>query len=147
MKNLFCITNVYFQFLLIRLTPVGKIWLFLKPSKFDKNRLVAFQLLTTTKVISCARNVRERGWPWFIFCHYQLTVVANWLLLTGDKSVATFLTVGLKPIIICQSMAISHCNNLLYLPNNLLYLPHNLLYLSHNLLYLPHYITQKWSGS
>ncbi len=33
-------------------------------------------------------------------CHYQLTVVANWLLLTGNQFVATFSMLGPKPIAI-----------------------------------------------
>ncbi len=43
---------------------------------------------------SCLRNGWEWGWPWFIFCRYQLMVVTNWLLLTADKSVRTFWTWG-----------------------------------------------------
>jgi len=44
-------------------------------------------------------------------CHYQLTVVANQLLLSGDKFVATFLMMGQKPIVACESMSISHLAN------------------------------------
>jgi len=39
--------------------------------------------------------VKECGWPWFIFCRYQLMAVANRLLLTGNQFVTTFLVLGI----------------------------------------------------
>ncbi len=96
-NKLFGRSRSVFQVVLTRLTPTDKTQLFLKLTNFDKSWLVAFHSFKTKKVIS-----RGRGWPWFIFCHYQLTVVANSLLPTVEKSATTFLMRGPKPIIILQ---------------------------------------------
>ncbi len=108
MKNPFGTLGVYLQVLLTRLTLVIKTWLFLKPTNVDKNRLAALHTKWQRKLFSHLRNARGCGWPWFIFCHYQQTVVANGLLLNGNQFITIFLTLGLKPTIVIANHNWSH---------------------------------------
>jgi hypothetical protein len=98
-KFLLSIQDVYLQVLLTRLTSIDKTRLFLYLTNFDKNRLVAFHSFKTNNVIFMCEKCTGVWMTLIHFCHYQLTVVANSLLLTGDKSVTTFSMLCPKPFI------------------------------------------------
>ncbi len=84
------------QVTLTRLTPIDKTWLFLKLTQFDKNRLVTFHLVGNKE--SVFTSEKHTNSLFYFYC-YQLTVVANWWLLTCNKSVAMFMMLGPKPIL------------------------------------------------
>ncbi len=90
---LFPMSVVYLQVLLTGLTPVDKTQLFLKPSNFSKNRLVTFCLWDKESNFH-AWEMRESVDDLDSFCHYQLTVVTNLLLLIAGTYIWTFLTLG-----------------------------------------------------
>ncbi len=99
--------DVYLQVLLTILTPVVKIWLLLKLTYFDKNNSLHSIHFDKESVLALEKCTRV-WWPWFIFCCYQQTVVANWLRLTGNFFITTFLTLGSKPIIVFVNHSWSH---------------------------------------
>jgi hypothetical protein len=50
--------------------------------------------MTTKKNVFGFEKCMRVWLTWIHFCHYQLTVVANQLLLTGNQFITTFIMLG-----------------------------------------------------
>jgi hypothetical protein len=80
--------------LITRLTLVDKTRLFLKSSILTRIDLMHSIHCATVKVIFMREKCMRVCMTLIPFCHYQLTVATNWLLLTADQCVRTFLMLG-----------------------------------------------------
>ncbi len=85
--------------------PVVKTRLFLKPPNVDKNRLAAYHTFNGKNcfcIWETHKGVVDLD-SFLFFCHYQLTIATNRLLLTAVKSTATFLTTSLQPLAVIMN--------------------------------------------
>ncbi len=106
-KNLFGIQYVYSQVLMKILALLSRHGSFKSCQMPIKKRVAAFHTFWHRKLFR-AWEMHKVVVDLDSFCHIQLTVIANWLLLTGSQCVTTLLMFGLKPTIIVVNHSSSH---------------------------------------